>query len=166
MGDSKLVIEPAIRKDIPEILELQERNLPDNGGTLSVRLSREWFETAICDMPVIVARSDSRVVGYVASTPLAAQAEIPIVQSMLRVYPGSPSAYIYGPVCVAESHRGRGLARAMFEELRTRLPEREGFTFIRRDNTRSISAHIKMGMRKVAEFARADVAYVVVSYGG
>jgi len=128
MHRSSLAIELASRADVPEILDLQECNLLDNGGMLSVPLSHAWIEAAISDMPVLVARSDGRVVGYVAATTLAAQADIPIVELMLRTYPGSAGAYIYGPICVAESRRGCGLARAMFAELLARLPGREGFT--------------------------------------
>ena len=50
--------------------------------------------------------------------------------------------------------------------LRERLPGREGITFIRRDNARSMRAHAKIGMREVAEFVHAGAAIVVVSYPG
>ncbi|MBV9290148.1 MAG: GNAT family N-acetyltransferase [Hyphomicrobiales bacterium] len=159
-------ITPATSKDIAAILDLQERNLRANGGKLSVRFSREWFEKAIFDMPIIVACNEGQVVGYVVSTPLTAQAHDPIIQAMLRAYPGSPDAYNYGPICVAENHRGQGIAVAMFEQLKARLPGREGFTFIRQDNTSSITVHTRMGMRKVAEFTQGDTAYMVVAYTG
>lgn len=152
--------------DIPAILGLQEHNLRINGGALSVRFSREWFEKAILDMPIVVVRSEEKVVGYVVSTQLTAQAHEPVVQAMLRTYPGSPGAYNYGPICVAESHRGRGLALAMFEELRAQLPGREGITFIRADNAPSRNVHKKMGMREVAEFALNDITYIVAAYRG
>jgi L-amino acid N-acyltransferase YncA len=159
-------IDVAAQDDIAGILELQERNLRSNGGALSVPFSAEWFESAITDMPIIVARREGRIVGYVVSTPLTAQAHNSIIQAMLRSYPGSPGAYNYGPICVAESERGRGLAGAMFQVLRTRLPTREGVTFIRRDNTASLKAHTRMGMRERAEFTQEGVAYVVVTYIG
>jgi predicted GNAT family acetyltransferase len=89
-----------------------------------------------------------------------------IIQAMLRAYPGSTGAYNYGPICVAENHRGRGLAVAMFEELRAQLPGREGFTFIRADNAISRKVYIKMGMQQVAEFSVNDNAYIVVAYQG
>ena len=164
MGNSDITVELAARGDIAGILELQEINMMENGGKLSVRWSHEWFEAVISGMPIIVARDGGRVVGYVVSTPLIAQENGPIVQAMLQAYPSSPGAYIYGPICVAGSHRQRGLAMAMFEELRKQLPNREGFNFIRVDNTTSRNVHTRMGMREVAEFAQGDVAYVVVSY--
>ncbi len=166
MGITECEIAAATRDDIPGILDLQQRNLRSNGGALSVPFSCEWFEAAIADMPIIVARREGRVVGYVVSTPLTAQAHNPIIRAMLHAYPGSPGAYNYGPICVAESERGRGLAVAMFQALRLRLPAREGFTFIRRGNTASLKVHTKMGMQQVAEFIQDDVAYVVVAYDG
>jgi len=166
MTDAGFEIALATRPDVAGILELQERNMRDNGGALSVRFSRDWFETAIGDMPVLVARDREQVIGYVVSTTLMAQAHDPLIQAMLRAYPGAPGAYNYGPICVAESHRGRGVAMALFEALRTRLPGREGFTFIRADNAASRKVHAKMGMRDVAEFRHGDAAYVVVAYQG
>jgi L-amino acid N-acyltransferase YncA len=166
MGMAGYEITVATADDIPGILDLQEHNLRSNGGALSVPFSGEWFEAAITDMPIIVAHSEGRVVGYLVSTPLVAQAHNSIIQAMLRAYPGSPGAYNYGPICVSESERGRGLAGAMFQALRTRLPAREGFTFIRHDNVVSLKVHTKMGMQKVAEFTQDGIAYVVVAYVG
>ena len=166
MGTSGYQFSRATRDDIPAIVALQESNLRSNGGSLSVRFSPAWFEQAIADMPVIVARRGGDVVGYVASTPLTAQAHDPIIQAMLRSYPGSPGAYNYGPICVAQNHRNRGLATVMVAQLRAQLPGREGLTFIRRDNASSLAFHGKIGMRHVAEFALGDVMYVVVAYLG
>jgi L-amino acid N-acyltransferase YncA len=165
MGVADYEITVATPEDIPGILDLQERNLLSNGGALSVPFSGAWFESAIADMPIIVARSQGRVVGYVVSTPLTAQAHNPIIQAMLRAFPGSPGAYNYGPICVSETERGRGLAGLMFQALRERLPARQGFTFIRRDNTVSVKVHTRMGMRQVAEFTQDGVVYVVVAFG-
>ena len=166
MGISKCEIGLATRDDVTGIVDLQERNLRGVGGALSVRFSRDWFEAAISHMPIIVARCDEQIAGYVVSTPLTAQAHDPIIQAMLRAYPGSPASYNYGPICVAENHRGRGLANAMFQSLKLQLPAREGFTFIRRDNAASLKVHTKMGMNEVAEFTHAGVMYVVVAYVG
>jgi L-amino acid N-acyltransferase YncA len=166
VGISGYEINLATPNDVPAILDLQEQNLRGNGGALSVRFAGEWFKKAIAEMPIVVARMDGNVVGYVVSTPLTAQTHEPIIQAMLRAYPGSPGAYNYGPICVAKNHRGRGLAAAMFKQLRAQLPGREGFTFIRADNTISRNVHTKMGMQEVAEFILNDTAYIVVAYQG
>ena len=138
-GDCEIAL--AAAEDIAGILDLQKRNQPERGGTLSARLPQEWLEAAVADMPVIVAKKEGRVVGYLISASRDAYAGVPVVAAMLRAYPGAaPDAYVYGPVCVAEEARGRGLAAALFTALRARPPGREGVPFIRRDNAASLRA--------------------------
>jgi L-amino acid N-acyltransferase YncA len=156
----------ATRNDVTGILELQECNLFSKGGALSVPFSRSWFEAAVADEQVIVVRKNNQVVGYVVFSSFAAQAHVPLVNAMLDVYPGAPGAYNYGPICVVESERGRGLAGAMFAALRQRLKGREGIAFIRRDNATSLLAHKKMGMQEVAEFTHDGAVFAVLAYGG
>jgi hypothetical protein len=138
----------ATEGDFEGILNLQDRNHPDRGGTLSARFCRTWFEAAAA-MPVVVARREGRVVGYLVSSPVSAYAvsspvsayaDVPVVQAMLAAYSGMPGAYVYGPICIEETERGRGLAGAMFAELRAQLPGQEGVLFIRRDNAASLKS--------------------------
>src|SRR4029079_11900871 len=140
----------ATRDDVDGILDLQERNMRHNGGALSVPMSRAWLEPAITRMPIVVARREGRIVGYVVSSALADQSDDPVLNAMLAAYPGAPEAYVYGPICVADSERGQGVARAMFDALRAELPGREGFTFIRSDNAVSRKVHTSLGMSEVA----------------
>ncbi len=105
------------------------------------------------------------MVGYLISASREAYAGVPVVEAMLRSYPGaSPDACVYGPVCVAEEARGRGLAAAMFAALRARLPGREGVLFIRRDNAASLRAQERMGMREVAGSALGGAEMAVLAY--
>jgi L-amino acid N-acyltransferase YncA len=166
MAHPDYAIASATPDDIPGIVALQECNMRDKGGALSVRLPAAWLEATIAEMPTMVAHREGRVVGYTVSSPISAQADIPIVKEMLRTYPGSPGAYIYGPICVAAGERGQGVADAMVEALRKELPKREGFTFIRADNAVSREVHRKLGMREAAHFTHGGEAYVVVAYIG
>jgi L-amino acid N-acyltransferase YncA len=159
-------IAPAAREDLSAILDLQEQNLRERGGALSVRFSRNWFEAVLGDMPIVVARKGGVLVGYLVSSSKAAQSHLPVVQAMLRAYPGASNAYVYGPICVAGSERGEGLPGLLMSALRLRLAGREGVTFIRRDNARSLRAHAKIGMRVVAEFADGDASFVVIAHSG
>jgi len=118
----------------------------DRGGGLSVRQSADWFKRSMLEMPIVVGRRDGQVVGYVLSTSLAAKSHVAIVRAMLRTFPASPDCYLYGPVCVADTERGKGLAGIMYEALRAHLPGRPAMTFIRADNSASLQAHRKMGM--------------------
>ncbi len=152
--------------DIQGMIDLQGQNLPARNGKLSVEFTRKVFEAAMADMPVIVARRECCVIGYVLSSSLAANMHIPIIQAMIHVYPLPSGTYIYGPICVAASERGRGLAGRLFEALRARLPGRQGVTFIRRDNIVSLRAHVRIGMHEVAEFAYDEVVHAVFVYDG
>jgi GNAT superfamily N-acetyltransferase len=117
-------------------------------------------------MPVMVARRDRRVVGYLVSSPFYAHTHVPIVAAMLQAYGGAPDAYLYGPICVAQGERGRGLAARLFAALRRQLPGREGILFIRRDNASSLRAHLKMRLKEVAEFTHDGAAHAVLAYIG
>jgi L-amino acid N-acyltransferase YncA len=152
--------------DIDGVLALQEANQADYGGTLSARMPRTFFMAALDGMPVIVARREGRVVGFLVSSPKHPRPEAPVIRAMLSAWPGGDDAYSYGPICVAAEERGRGLAAAMFAALRARLPGREGILFIRTDNTASLRAHAKMGMRQVASFEHGGATMLVLAYVG
>jgi L-amino acid N-acyltransferase YncA len=150
--------------DVPGMVALQETNLPTNGGSLSVRQPPDWFMQRVSEKSVVVARCNGQVVGYVLGTSLVAQAHIPIIHAMLSTYPAPPECYLYGPVCVAESMRGRGLAVAMFEVLQKHMGRRPAMTFVRTDNAASRRTHEKMGMRELGPFLSQDNRYVALTY--
>jgi predicted GNAT superfamily acetyltransferase len=118
------------------------------------------------EMPLIVARRGDRIAGFLMTSTRAMNADVPIIGAMLAAYPGTSDAYVYGPVCVAAEERGKGLAQAMFSELRRLLPALEVILFIRRDNPASLRAHEKMGMREVASFVFGGNEFAVLSYIG
>ena len=157
---------PATLDDVPGIIELQEPNLVERGGGLSVRQNADWFGRAIRDNSVVVARKNGKVVGYALGTSLAAKAHIPIIQAMLRAFPPPPECYLYGPVCVAESERGKGIAALLCNELQTNMNGRPAMTFIRADNSISLHAHRKMRMNELGSFTADGIDYIAFSYGG
>lgn len=155
----------AMPDDIAGIVALQEPNLHENGGGLSARQTADWFRRTMLEMPIIVGRRDGKVVGYVLATSIAAKSHVAIVQTMLRTFPPPPNCYLYGPVCVAATERGNGLASILYKELRARLPGRPALTFVRSDNGPSLRAHRKMGMTELGEFTLEGEAYIAFTYG-
>jgi len=156
----------AIFDDLDGIIVLQQLNHADKGGRLSACRPREQIVAAMSELPQIVARRDGQVAGFLLTTLRQAGHGVPILEEMLKAYPGAEDAYIYGPVCVDESLRGQGVAQAMFAELRRQAPGREGILFVRRDNPASLRAHQKMDMREVAGFMFNGVEHVVLAYTG
>jgi hypothetical protein len=83
--------------DIPEILTLQELNLIERGGGLSVRQTADWFRHAILEKSLVVGHRNGKVAGYVLGTSLAAKAHVVMVQAMLRAFPAPPIATCMAP---------------------------------------------------------------------
>ncbi|NJN46187.1 MAG: GNAT family N-acetyltransferase [Candidatus Competibacteraceae bacterium] len=159
-------ISRATEADLDGILELQTANQPENGGSLSAKLPRSRIVTMMTDMPLIVARCNGRITGFLMTSSRAMNADVPIIGAMLAAYPGTDDAYVYGPICVAAQERGKGLAQAMFTVLRRLEPRREGILFVRQDNLASLRAHEKMGMHEVVCFEFNEVDHIIFSYFG
>jgi hypothetical protein len=51
--------------DVPGVLVLQEANLAERGGGLSVRQTADWYRQAIIEKSLVVGRRERKVVGYV-----------------------------------------------------------------------------------------------------
>jgi predicted GNAT superfamily acetyltransferase len=165
IGDLGIAI--ARERDLDGILELQAANQISNGGTLSAALSRSQLQSIMSEMPLLVARRDDDVVGFLIASTTEAVRDIPIIMAMVESYPSrARDAYVYGPICIDAKERGKGLAQRLFDELRRLLPGREGVLFIRRDNEASIRSHQKMGMREVSSFSYGGMDHVVFSYIG
>jgi len=163
---AELEIAEAAKADLDGILALQERNLQERGGTLSARLPRMQLESMLRDLPLIVARRGGEIVGYLLAASKPTVSAIPVIRSMLAAYGGAADAYIYGPIVVDATERGRGVAKFLFEALKARLPDREGILFIRADNAPSLRAHEKLGVTPRGRFTHNGIPYVVLSYVG
>jgi L-amino acid N-acyltransferase YncA len=153
-------------EDIPGVRILQEANLAQNGGNLSVRFSADWFQRAVDEKSLVVCRREGKIIGYVLGTSFGLKDPAAIIQSMLRAFPAPADCYLYGPICVAEGERGKGLANAMFSKLRTHLSQRPAMLFVRADNPSSLQAHRKMGMQELGTFDNEGVLYVALTYTG
>jgi L-amino acid N-acyltransferase YncA len=163
---SMYLISAATAEDIPDILALQAENQISRGGVLSVEFPVQWFERAVKDLPIVIARREGRLVGYLVSSSQAATQHLALPQAKYHAYPAGPEAYNSGPLCIAADERGRGLVSELFCAQRSLLRGREGVAFIRRDNAASRAVHAKYGFQEVAEFSHAGVEYLVVSYSG
>ena len=83
------LVSVAVADDIPEILALQSENQVSIGGALSVEFPAQWFENAIKDLPIVVARRAGRLVGYLVSSAPGSTQHLPLPQAKQRAYPGA-----------------------------------------------------------------------------
>jgi L-amino acid N-acyltransferase YncA len=153
----------ATADDIPELLALQAENQVSRGGALSIEFPAIWFENVVREVPIVIARRDGRLVGYLVSSPREAARNYPLIQAKFSAYPAGPDAYSSGPLCIDASDRSRGLAARLFDLQKSLLRGREGVAFIRRDNAASRAAHAKYGFLEVAEFSHLGIEYLVAA---
>lgn len=165
MTDS-IAIKVANINDLDGIIKLQTANQASQGGTLSGGLTANQIQEMMSDMPQIVAIVNNEIVGFLLTTSQAVNnnRKVPIVDAMSAAYTGSADSYIYGPICVSQTQRGKGLAQLMFQQLLKIEPNREGMLFIKSDNIASLKAHEKMGMHKVSNFHFNNADFDVYAY--
>ena len=111
---------------------------------------------------IIVAMDGARLLG-VLFTSETARASAPPVLAMLAAWPGSADAYVYGPVCIDEAARGKGVLEALHADLVRRRPGREAILFIKANNPRSLHAHARLGMVQVASFTLHGEVFAILS---
>jgi hypothetical protein len=152
-------------EDSELISALLTANAPGRGGALHgewpIGVVTKWIESGAS---VVVAMDGPKLVG-VLFTSEKDQASAPPVVAMLKAWPGSADAYVYGPVCVDQAARGLGVLEALYVQAVARLPGREAVLFINASNTRSLKAHARLGMVQVADFTLGEQAFVVLSSG-
>lgn len=150
-------------EDAEAISALLTANAPARGGALygdwPIGVVTKWIEGGTV---VVVAKDGPKLVG-VLFTSERAQASTPPVAAMLKAWPGSADAYVYGPVCIDQAARGLGVLEAMYARAVAWLPGREAVLFINASNTRSLNAHARLGMVQVANFTLGEQAFIVLS---
>jgi ribosomal protein S18 acetylase RimI-like enzyme len=152
--EESILIRIANPDDINGIIKLQAENQASQDGTLSGELTFVQIQEMMTDMPQIVAVIDNEIVGFLMtpSKTVNKKSKVPIVDTMSASYEGVSDSYIYGPICVNQNQRRKGLAQLMFQELLALEPNREGILCVKSHNIASLKAHEKMGMHKVSSF--------------
>jgi L-amino acid N-acyltransferase YncA len=154
---------PATIEDAERISELLTANASERGGALygdwSIGVVTKWITDGSL---IVVAMDGPKLVGALFTSEKA-QASAPPVVAMLKAWPGSADAYVYGPVCIDQAARGQGMLEALYADVVARLPDREAILFIKASNTRSLLAHGRLGMVQVANFTLGGEVFIVLS---
>ena len=126
----------ATEQDYQGILELQSRYYIRNlapeeqkEGFLSAEFTLSQIAAMAQDLGIAVAREGGAVVGYMCASRADMTPRPPILDAMLKclesvVFHGKrltrTPMFVYGPVCIDEVYRGRGVLKAMFDRLKRR----------------------------------------------
>jgi L-amino acid N-acyltransferase YncA len=150
-------------EDAVRVSSLLMANSSERGGSLygdwSIGVVTNWITSGAL---IAVAIDGSRLVGVLFTSEKAQASATPVV-AMLRAWPGTADAYVYGPICIDESARGQGVLERLFAYVAGRLPGREAILFIKANNTRSLQAHARLGLRQVADFELGGEVFIVLS---
>ena len=158
-----ITIRPATLDDAERISALLMANAADRGGALYGDWSVGVVGDCIAAGDLIIVAIDGAHLLGVLFTSEKARASAPPVLAMLAAWPGSADAYVYGPVCIDQAARGKGVLEALHADLVTRRPGREAVLFIKANNPRSLRAHARLGMVQVASFTLDGEVFAVLS---
>ena len=157
----EIQIRQADIEDAVRLSSLLMANSSEGGGPLygdwSIGVVTKWITSGAL---IAIAIDDSKLIGVLFTSEKAQASAAPVV-AMLRAWPGD--AYVYGPVCIDETARGQGVLERLFAYVVARLPGREAILFIKANNTRSLQAHARLGMRQVANFELGGEIFIVLS---
>ncbi len=174
---------PISPADLPSVLALQEANLFANlteeqrqDGFLSAAFTEHQFQQMAREVAVFVADDGDEICAYLCASSVAFNRQFPLLAAMIATFDRidflgrtltSQRTFICGPVCVARSHRGRGLLRGLYDALRRETAGRydAGVGFVAKDNRRSLAAHTDgLGMTIAGDFAFSGKQYWTLAF--
>lgn len=157
-------------EELEQILALQQRNLPKNitpeeserEGFLTVEHSMDILKAMNNVCGHIIAVEDGNMVGYALCMhpKFAENIEIlkPMFNEINKLVQKKDSYMAMGQICVAKSHRGKGVFRNLYLTMKRRLPN--GFdtiiTEVDAKNKRSLAAHTAIGFETIKVYPSGD----------
>lgn len=158
-------------KDIPGVLNLQERNLAANlsesemkQGFVTTPFTVSQIESIIRQNGLFIAKDQSEVIAYIFAGSWEYFAQWEIFNYMVSRFPELSfinqkitieNTFQYGPVCIDINYRSRGIFNELFECMRLEFVKKYpiSITFINQLNAISTAAHTrKIGWKIIDEF--------------
>jgi ribosomal protein S18 acetylase RimI-like enzyme len=171
--------DPAMLDAVADLaLSLDVRHVPADqrtrGGFLSLPLTFGPNTVAqLATLPSVVARGDAGApVGFMLASEPVADSPSPIVRQLLLTFARSAHGHrncaLYGPVGVAASHQGQGLAATMFADLLKRMQgsgKEVLVGFVDTSNVPSLGLHThKLGFEVIGQFEVQDRQFVAIMF--
>lgn len=165
-----LVFRRAESADFESLVSLQNSNLASNlsddqrrDGFLSVSFSAKQFADMNDDLCVVVGTQEKVVKAFLCASTVEFNKPFALPKTMIdrfpqAIYDSKPLSdwlvCIAGPVCIDAALRGQGVLEMLYDCFYDIAPPQYELAtvFVSADNTRSIRAHEKLGMRIVDEF--------------
>ena len=164
------------KKELEQILELQQRNLPKNlseeemqtQGFVTVEHNYDILYQMHEVHPHVIAVADGNVVGYVLSMSKSFGNSIPVLVPMFKELEKidiDPNYIVMGQVCVDKNYRGKGIFRGLYAKMKAVFTDdfKSIITEIDALNTRSLNAHEAVGFSEICEYEAGGQLWKVVA---
>ncbi len=170
-------------RDYSEILRLNQANYTGNltraeraDGFLSAIFSARQIAAMAEDLGIMVALVEDKVAGFLCAFRNDFDHGSAVVGKMIESYDRLQfegrflrdyHSYAYGPVCVDQPQRRKGLLRGLYEAQRRELAGlfEIGVALVSRDNPHSLEAHVfGLGMTEVGDFEVDGNRYATVVF--
>lgn len=157
-------------EELEQILALQQENLPKNiskeesekEGFVTVEHTLEQLKAMNDECGHIIAVENDVIVGYALCMHPKFGDTIEVLRPMFaeinKIVDNKMDYMAMGQICVAKSHRGKGVFRNLYLTMRDKLPE--GFdsiiTEVDGKNKKSLTAHLAIGFKTLKVYWSDD----------
>lgn len=150
-------------KDISAVALLLQANSESQQGGLHGEYPLNRVEAMYQNSTnAIVALYQENIVAVVFSFPVTSFSIPPIAQAIHQRFPEiTQNNWLYGPVCIDKSHRGKSLLKNLYQKICS-LHGGHPIAFINCKNIRSLKAHQKLGMEIVKNFEFDGTSWWIV----
>ncbi|HWE26156.1 MAG TPA: GNAT family N-acetyltransferase [Myxococcales bacterium] len=156
----------ANERELQQILELQQRNLPRNlserdataDGFVTVEHTLDLLRLMHALVPSIVSKDGDELAGYALVMPVECRSFIPVLAPMFQRLEAlgmfRRRFYVMGQICVAPAYRGRGVFDQLYAAHREHLRGRFDacVTEVSVRNGRSLRAHQRVGFTELERY--------------
>ncbi len=170
------------KNDLQGILELQRVNLSANlthdeiksQGFVTVNHTFDQLSKLNEYEKHIIAKDNDKIIGYLLAMTQKSESDIPILVPMFKAFNETSfngkkiAEYNYivvGQVCIDKSYRGQGVLDKCYDTYKKHYDDKYDFaiTEIAKTNTRSLSAHKRIGFKEVKTYTSPDnIEWIIV----
>jgi len=162
-------------EELLQVISLQQMNLKssittsemEQEGFVTVHHNLDVLSRMNIACPHIIAKEDDQVVGYALSMTEDFKDEISVLRPMFTELKGIHihNFITMGQICVAKTHRKRGIFRGLYEAMKKSSYPTYDFIITEVDatNARSLGAHYSIGFKKICTYHSLDQEWELIS---
>ena len=164
--------------ELYQILELQSQNFTESisfsekekEGFVTVKHDIKLLKRMQTKEPHIMAKYDSKVVGYALSMHPDFEEEIEILKPMFHkiksLLTGAESFLVMGQICIDKSYRKQGLFKGLYNKMKQEFSSSYNclITEVASSNQRSLNAHYAVGFKDLLIYEADSVTWHLIKW--